>query len=108
MSDYRTPEEQDVSSEDDARIEAALDQAVKDGGAVIVAMGLDEPAEVVEDWIDRVYDNLRANLSDNRPDVVVGGNRIVREDRLRAIVLLLEPRIRAEASALRNSIEVGR
>lgn len=90
MPDHRTP------GEIDARIQAVLDQAVLDGGSLMAAIDLGEPADVVEMWNDRLYDGLRANLV----DVDVRG-----DERLRAIVLLLTSRINAESRSILRQIK---
>lgn len=93
MSDYRTPEEEQASAAHNARVQAALDQIVKDGISLTVAMQLGEPADVVEEWINRFWNGMRDNLSDDRPDIA----GMCQEDRLAAIHLLLWPRISAGA-----------
>lgn len=90
MSEYRTPEERREEDELDARIEGVLQQAVRDGGACKVAMTLGEPPGVVEQWIDRMWDGLRGSLDD--------------EERLRAIVVLLDKRIDREADEILRSV----
>lgn len=49
--------------------------------------------DVVERWTNRLWDGLRDNLLDDRPDEA--GIRV--DDRLAAIVLLLEQRMSDEA-----------
>ena len=83
MSEYRTPEEDREQAEQEARVRDALTRAVKDAVFLKVAMELAEPQDVVELWVDRLWDGLR--------DALEG------DDRLRAILLLLEGRIDAEA-----------
>jgi hypothetical protein len=95
MSEHRTPEETDAR---DDRIKAVLDQAVKDGGSLMAAIDLNEPADVVELWIDRLYDGLRDNLTDDVEDEV--DQRLRGDERLRAIVLLLTERIAAESASI--------
>jgi hypothetical protein len=90
VSGYRTPEERREEDEIDARIERVIQQAVRDGGACKAAMTLDEPPEVVERWIDTVWDGLRDSLDD--------------EDRLRAIMLLLGGRMDREANEILRSV----
>lgn len=103
MSEHRTPEETD---ERDDRIKAVLDQAVKDGGSLMAAIDLGEPAEVVDLWIDRLYDGLRNNLLDDIDDET--DERLRGDERLRAIVLLLTDRIAVEsASILRHVKQVA-
>ena len=79
MGDYRTPDEQLVAAAHRARVQLVLDQALTDGTSLMVAIELDEPADVVERWIDRFWDGLRDQLTD--------------EDRLVAIEILLYRRI---------------
>lgn len=105
MSDYREPEEWQATYTEDARIEAVLDQAVRDGVSLRMAMRLREPAEVVERWVDALWDGLRGNLIDDRPD---DGTGMYRDDRLRAIILLLTDRIDRDARAGLDALrEVG-
>lgn len=101
MTEYRSPEQHRASLEQDARIQAAFKQAITDGGSLMAAIQLGEPADVVEMWIDRLYDGLRANLSDDRPPVA----DLLQEDRLAAIVLLLTDRIAAESRSILRQIK---
>jgi hypothetical protein len=96
VSEHRTPEETD---ERDARIKAVLDQAVKDGGSLMAAIDLGEPVDVVNLWLDRLYDGLRKNLVDENDD------DICPDERLRAIVLLLTERIAAESTSILRQIK---
>lgn len=105
MSDYRTPEEWQAAHDDDARIQAVLDQAVADGVSLMLAMHLREPEEVVDLWVDALWDGLRDNLQDDRPDDEYG---LRRDDRLRAIILLLHDRIDRQAREQLEALkEVG-
>lgn len=104
MPEYRTPDEEQAQEQHEVRVHAVLDQAVRDGASLVAAMALDEPADVVELWIDRLWDGLRDNLVDGRPDRC--GMR--QDDRLKAIVLLLTDRMRDEGLAIvRSVMEVG-
>jgi hypothetical protein len=100
VSDYRTPEEERAQEEHEARIRAVLDRAVIDGGSLLAAMQLGEPAEVVEMWTNRLWNGLRDNLSDDRP----GTETLLQEDRLAAIVLLLTDRIYAESESILRQV----
>lgn len=100
MSEYRTPDEDRASAEQDARIQAAFNQAVTDGGSLMAAITLGEPAEVVEMWTNRLWNGLRDNLSDDRPPV----GSLMQEDRLAAIVLLLTDRIHAESESILRQV----
>lgn len=100
MSEYRTPDEDRASAELDDRIKAVLDQAVKDGGSLMAAIDLGEPAEVVEMWINRLYNGLRV-LEDDRET----GNQLRGDERLRAIVLLLTDRIAVESASILRQIK---
>jgi hypothetical protein len=82
MPEYRTPEEDREQDEQVARVRAAFADTVRDAAFLKAAMVLAEDQDVVELWVDRVWDNLRAALSD--------------EDRLAAILLLLDDQINAE------------
>jgi hypothetical protein len=93
VPDYRTPEEWQRHDERRARVQVVIDAFVQDAASLRVAMRLGEPAEVVEAWVDRVWDVLRDNLDG--------------EQRLLAIVMLLEPVFEAECdSILRELREV--
>lgn len=91
MSEYRTPDEDRAQIENENRINAVLDEAVRNGAMLRAAMLLGEPQPVVEKWVDALWDGLRDGLSDERPDF--GEHRLVIEDRLKAIVMLLTDRI---------------
>lgn len=99
--EYRTPDETRVQLAHQACVRAVLDQAVRDGGSLYAAMELGEPAAVVERWVDRLWDGLREGLSEGSR--CQGG--ILLEDRLTAIALLLEDRMRAEARAVRAEVD---
>lgn len=76
----------DQAAEDHQRIAPILDRALADMTSCLAAMDLVEPDEVVEEWVDRVWNNLRRSLSP--------------EDRLRAIVFLLTEAARQNAATL--------
>jgi hypothetical protein len=97
MPDYRTPEEERAQDEQAARIRRVLDQATRDGGSLFVAIHLGEPQDVIERWTNRVWDGLRRGLSDNHPQREDCPMLVPDEDRLAAIVLLLEPRAKTVA-----------
>jgi hypothetical protein len=108
VNEYRTPAEQAAQAEHEERVRAVLDQAVRDGGSMFAAMALGEPKGVVEMWIDRLWDGLRDNLSDDLPPAHPELTDRPDEDRLYAIVLLLTDRMNAEAEVVLRSIcEVG-
>jgi len=90
MPDYRTPEEDRADDERDARIRVVLDQAITDGASCKAAMVLGEPQDVVELWIDRVWDGLRDGLEP--------------EDRIAAIILLLNEETNAGYRTVMRSI----
>lgn len=100
MSEYRTPEENVAETLYRARVQVVLDRAVQDGASVIIAQRLGEPADVVERWVNRVWDGLRDNLRDDRPRQVVGDRSRRYEDRLTAIVILLEQRALSKADEI--------
>jgi hypothetical protein len=86
MSTERTPEEDRANDAARAAVAKVLEQAHRDLVSWNVAEALDEPPTVCEAWLDRLWDGLR--------DVLDG------EQRLLAIVLLLEPRAIAEADRI--------
>jgi hypothetical protein len=90
--EYRTPEEQEQQAEHEARVRGVLDQAVHNGASLMAAMAYGSPPEVVEHWVDALWDGLRDGLTDTRTPP----GELTMEDRLTAIVLLLEDRIEAE------------
>jgi len=98
MTEYRTPEEDRAQQEHDARVRAVLDKAVRDAAFCKVAITLGESPEVVERWVNILWDGLRDALSDDRPNIA--GGRLRQEDRLAAIVLLLDERVTAEATTI--------
>lgn len=94
MHEYRTPDERAETDAHNDRVRAVLNQAVRDGASLRIAIRLREPQEVVDYWIDRLWDGLRDNLSDDHPAAM---QRM--EDRLSAIVLLLTDQIDEVADA---------
>lgn len=89
---YRTPAEQAEEAARDAQVKKVLDRATLDGASLLVAMNSGETPEVVERWVDQLWDNLRAGLvADERPGHC---------ERLHAIVLLLERGISEAAARL--------
>jgi hypothetical protein len=93
MPEYRTPEEGRASIEQDGRVRAVLDKATHDGASLMVAMRLGEPADVVARWIDAVWNGLRDGL----PEGELDHPTLRLDDRLTAIVMLLEDRMDAES-----------
>jgi vacuolar-type H+-ATPase subunit E/Vma4 len=85
MPEYRTPEEEAQTSIKRARIQASLDKAMRNATSVLTAMGLDESPEVVDMWVDKLWNELRQQLSD--------------EERLTAIVMLIQSAARDQAEA---------
>lgn len=79
--DYRTRDEIAEQDADERRIEAVLDRARANGAA-----DFDEEPDVVEMWVDRLWDGLRDNLDP--------------EQRLHAIVMLLNRDMRVAAARL--------
>jgi hypothetical protein len=100
MAEYRRPEEEQAQDEHGAEVREVLERAVHDGASLIVAMDLDEPSDVVDGWVDALWNGLRDNLSDERP--ARAGLRT--EDRLAAIVMLLQDRMQAEADTILRSV----
>lgn len=103
MPEYRTPREVQAQTEHEAWIQSVLDQVVHDGASLKAAILLGEPADVVEHWIDILWDGLRGSLSDDHPD----HDTMRREDRLHAIVLLLNQRMSDEADAILRGLRDG-
>ena len=103
MTEHRNPEEHATVDEHDARVRAVLDEAVRIGGMLMAAIELKEPQDVVDLWTDRFWNHLRDELSDE--DREIPGLRY--EDRLVAIVLLLGPRLGAEAGAIVQGMRRG-
>jgi hypothetical protein len=100
VSEYRTPEEDQAQAAQKIRVRLVLDQAVQDGVSCKVAMLLGEPADVVEQWTNAIWNTLRDGLSDANPE----RGTLMIEDRLAAIVLLLEDRMEREANAVIRSV----
>jgi hypothetical protein len=90
MSTERTPEEIEANEAARTAVEAVLEQAHRDLTSWNVAEALDESPTVCEAWLDRLWNGLRDNLS--------------AEQRLEAIVLLLEPRAIAEANQILDKV----
>lgn len=103
MTEYRTPDEQQATDEQDARIRAVLDKAVHDGASCVIAMDLGEDPEVVEHWVDAYWNGLRDGLSG---DADHPGLRS--EDALAAIDLLLEAHMRDEADKVLRAVRGDR
>jgi hypothetical protein len=93
MPDYRTPEEEQAQQAHEKRVRAVLDRAVTDGISCSVAMTLGEPQQTVEMWTNRLWNGLRDGLCDQHPATHYDGWEVPVEDRLAAIVLLLQDRI---------------
>jgi hypothetical protein len=96
--EYRTPDEESAQLAHRARVSEVLAQALADATSLFTAMGLDEPPDVVELWVNRLWDGLRDGLRDDRvqdPPTTING-----EDRLLAVVMLIENRARDAARAL--------
>lgn len=91
MATDRTPAEQEANADLDTYVAGVLDLAVADYASWLAADHLDEPPEVCERWIDTLWDNLRTRL---------GG-----EQRLRAILLLLESRAVVQADRLLAAVD---
>jgi hypothetical protein len=93
MGDYRTPAQEAEDAQHRARIQPILNQARDNGASLFAAMELGEPAEVVETWVDRLWDGLRDQLND--------------EDRLLAIVMLIQSQALRAARRLTSGSEVS-
>lgn len=99
--EYRTPEETRAAERHNTAVQKVLDQAVHDGASLAVAIRLGEPPDVVEQWVNRLWDGLRDNLAEKPRHE--GGLLI--EDRLTAIVLAIQQRTDAEADALLSALK---
>jgi hypothetical protein len=86
MSTERTPEEKQADAAARDAVAKVLEQAHRNLTSWNVAEALDESPAVCEAWLDRLWDGLRDNLNG--------------EQRLWAIVLLLEPRAIAECNQI--------
>lgn len=100
MTEYRRPDEEQAQTEHDAQVRQVLERAVHDGASLLVAMDLGEPTDVVECWVNALWNGLRDNLSDDRPDRA----GLKTEDRLLAIAILLQDRMQAEADAVLRAV----
>jgi len=88
MPEYETPAESLARQQQRDRVGKVLDQAIRDGVSLKVAMSLDEPPDVVMRWVDALWNGLRDGLSDDHDHPTMR-----MEDRLTAITMLLEPRM---------------
>lgn len=89
-AEYRTPEEE---QQQDAH------EAVEHGASVLLAIELDEPEDVITLWVDRLWNGLRDQLSDDHPEAPDSRLR-PDEDRLQAIVMLLTGRMHDKAQTM--------
>jgi hypothetical protein len=105
MAEYRTPDEEQQTEAHRDRVQRVLDQAARNAASLLAAMKLGEPPEVVDMWVDRLWDGLRDSLSDDHPD----GRGTLRadEDRLLAIVMLLERAADRESDAVIAAVSRG-
>jgi hypothetical protein len=101
VNEYRTPEEERASREQEARIQLVLEQAVEDGAWILAAMELDEPQDVVERRTNEFWDNLRSGLSgcNGHPRL-----RARSEDPFVALQMLLDDRMRIVADLIVASV----
>lgn len=99
MTEYRTSAEEQAQDAQDVHVRLVLDRAVQDAVSCNVAMMLGEPPEVVDRWVDTVWDNARCGLVDGYQ---AAGLRM--DDRLRAVFMLLQPQIDAEVNRIMDSI----
>jgi vacuolar-type H+-ATPase subunit E/Vma4 len=90
MNAYRTPEERAEQYRRRTRIQAILDQARTDATSLLAAMELNESPEVVETWINRLWNRLRDHLDG--------------ESRLQAIVMLIEADAHEAADELTGEV----
>jgi hypothetical protein len=97
--EYRTPDEVQFTDDQEARIRAVLDQAVHDGASCKLAMMFGDEPDVVERWVDAVWNGLRDGLADDQDHPTLRA-----EDRLAAIVLLLDQRMDAEVASVLRSV----
>lgn len=100
---YRTREEIEKARTGDKHVRAVIEAAVADAASVITAMEMDESPETVDLLVNNLYNGLRAELVDGVEDD--GSPHYGHEDRLRAIVLLLQPHAEHLARhAMRNDL----
>lgn len=93
MSTERTPEERAEADEHRAAVQAVIDEARRNLASWVLADELDESPQVCEEWVNRLWNHLRAELDG--------------ESRLLAILMLLEPDANAVADQLRLSLETS-
>jgi hypothetical protein len=101
MPEYRTPREEQVQYAHQLRVKAVLDQAVSDATSCRLAIRMGEPPEVVERWVDAIWDGLRDGLSDTRQPA----EGITQEDRLLAIVMFIGHKADDEALRILDAME---
>ena len=105
-SNYRSPEEIKFSDERDAYVKGVLENAVRNSGFLLAAIEMNEPQEVIDKWTDKLWDELREQLTDHTEWVNItinNGSKVVRvphEDRLTAIVLLITEQANQQAQRL--------
>lgn len=88
MSDYRTADEIAATTQLDQLLNRALDRATDDLASLFYLMESGAEARLVEEWINRVHDGVR--------------DSIVAEERVRAIVLQIEPEAERRARKMRR------
>jgi hypothetical protein len=91
MPEYRTPEEEAQTAIQRARIQLTLDKAMRNATSVLTAMTLDESPEVVDMWVDKLWNELRQQLNG--------------EERLTAIVMLIQSAARDQAEAALKGLD---
>jgi hypothetical protein len=67
VSEYRTPEEDQAQAAQEVRVRMVLDQVIQNGVSCKVAMLLGEPADVVEQWTNAIWNTLRDGLFRRQP-----------------------------------------
>jgi hypothetical protein len=87
---YYTPDEQGAVDIHRMRVRAVIAEARENATGIFMAMMLGEEHDVVSAWVDRLWNGLRDNLSDEVPEGHVDAGVRDYEDRLMAIVLLIE------------------
>lgn len=91
MHEYRTPDEEAKQEQTREHIRAVLSEVIESGASLFFMMETNEEPELVELWIDKLWNTLRHNLDG--------------EERMQAILMLLEPTIRMRTHRLHRDFD---